>query len=52
MVVGAGVVSALWFRLRALDGLLCCDFCDRLFQHTISFVAVKAPAAPFSLRSM
>src|SRR6476619_949301 len=31
-----GALSALWLRLRALDGLLCRDLCDRLFQHKIS----------------
>ena len=30
-----GTLSALWLRLRALDGLLCSDLRDRLFQHTI-----------------
>src|SRR3954453_2867695 len=35
MVGVPGALSALWLRLRALDGLLCRDLGDRLFQHTI-----------------
>src|SRR3954468_17861783 len=35
MVGVPGALSALWLRLRALDGLLGRDLCDRLFQHTI-----------------
>ena len=37
MVGVPGALSALWLRLRALDGLLGRDLCDRLSQHTISF---------------
>src|SRR3954467_12030615 len=37
MVGVPGALSALWLRLRALDGLLCRDLGDRLFQHTIRF---------------
>src|SRR4051812_13708364 len=39
MVGVPGALSAAWLRLRALDGLLCRDFSDRLFQYTISFFA-------------
>src|SRR3954466_3618672 len=35
MVGVPGALSAAWLRLRALDGLLCRDLGDRLFQHTI-----------------
>src|SRR3954470_18743703 len=30
-----GALTAAWLRLRPLDGLLCRDLGDRLFQHTI-----------------
>src|SRR4051794_27414024 len=35
MVGVPGALSALWLRLRALEGLLGRDLRDRLFQHTI-----------------